>query len=99
MCFNGLCKKEPEKKSNLGKVFVSVAAIIGFGTLIYFAVKYLFAKYHNSCCALCSDDYDDCGCDFDDCDCGFDCCDCNDDNPIIVEERGKDISAEENENN
>ena len=85
MCLNKLCKREEEKKSLLGKVLVTTAAVIGFGTLIYLAVKYLFEKYHNGCCALCGDDSDDysCGCDEDaDCDydCSDDCCTCDGDN-------------------
>ncbi len=85
MCLNKLCKREEEKKSLLGKVLVTTAAVIGFGTLIYLAMKYLFEKYHNGCCALCSDDADDysCGCDEDtecDYDCDDDCCTCDDTN-------------------
>ena len=85
MCLNKLCKREEEKKSLLGKVLVTTAAVIGFGTLIYLAMKYLFEKYHNGCCALCSDDADDysCGCDEDtecDYDCDDDCCICDDTN-------------------
>lgn len=92
MCKTGLCKKE-EKKSALGNVLVIAAAVIGIGTVIYIVAKYLFSKYHESCCALCDDDYDyDYDCDCDDCD--FDCCDCDDCNDETFENVKKDESTD-----
>ena len=39
MCLNKLCKKKKWKKSLLGKVLVTSAAVIGFGTLLYLGFK------------------------------------------------------------
>lgn len=78
--------RKPEKRCSIGKVILVIAAVIGFASIVFVALKYLFEKYHLCRCDMCNCDDYDCDCDFDDdCDC---CCE--------VEEAAGEQGADEN---